>query len=212
MLTIRNFSKSFSEELIISVPLLELGSGMHWIRGENGVGKTTFFKSLAGIIPSEGKIEFNDGISLDKFPVRYRERVNYAEAEPLYPGFLTSKDLIRFIGKARKSSAQQQDRLIEKFGVHGYFHKPCATYSSGMLKKLSLVLAFLGTPKLILLDEPLITLDGAAQGTLIDIMNEYMREQDTTILLSSHQPLDSRDFSIKQRYNIYNKTLTPISA
>jgi len=98
MLTIRNFSKSFSDNLVISVPFLELKSGTYWIKGENGSGKTTFFKALAGLIPCEGSIEFNDGISLHHSSIQYRERVNYSEAEPLYPGFLIAKDLMRFIG------------------------------------------------------------------------------------------------------------------
>ncbi len=55
MLKVINFSKSFSGELIISVPMLELQLGTYWIKGENGAGKTTFFKSLSGLIPCDGR-------------------------------------------------------------------------------------------------------------------------------------------------------------
>ena len=211
MLRIRNFSKSFSEDLIVSVPSLELDAGAYWIKGENGVGKTTLFKSLAGLITCEGQIGFTDGISLQETPTRYRARVNYVEAEPLYPGFLTSKDLIRFVSKARKSSLEQQDALAEKFGINSYINKPCSTYSSGMLKKLSLTLAFLGTPKLILLDEPLITLDEAAQKTMVSLLNRYIREYQAIVLLSSHQLLDNKEIHIKQSFCISNKLLTSLT-
>ena len=212
MLRITNLSKSFSGDLIVSVPSLELRPGVYWIKGENGVGKTTLFKSLAGHLPCQGEIEFDDGISLHRNPVQYRERVNYGEAEPLYPGFLTSKDLIHFVGHARKSPPRQQEYLIEKFGIHTYFNKPCSTYSSGMLKKLSLTLAFLGTPNLILLDEPLITLDENAQEMMIDLLNHYIREYQAIALLSSHQLLDHKNLHITQSFYINNKTLTPLPA
>ena len=96
MVTIREFSKHYDNRLILAIPVLDLNPGVTWVKGENGTGKTTLFKSLAGIIPCEGDISVNT-ISLTNDPIAYRLRVNYSEAEPVYPTFLTAKDLVRFV-------------------------------------------------------------------------------------------------------------------
>jgi len=90
MLAIRSFSKSYGDELIISVDAMTFAPGIHLIKGDNGSGKTTFFRCVAGIAPSTGEISI-DTFSLKKEPIAYRYSVNFGEANPFFPAFLTRK-------------------------------------------------------------------------------------------------------------------------
>ena len=210
MLSFHNFSKSYNGQLVLSINHLTLTPGIYWVRGENGSGKSTLFKSLAGLQPFDGEIEFDDTIRIKKHPVDFRKRVNYSEAEPVFPGFLTSKDLIQFIGKIKESSQQQQDHYTDQFGIRSFLDKPCDAYSSGMMKKLSLALAFLGTPKVIILDEPLITLDEQTRAILITLIKEANEKNDIITLLSSHQSLDLPNLHITKAFEIREKKLTAL--
>jgi len=73
-----------------------------------------------------------------------------------------------------------------------------------MLKKLSLALAFLGDPKLIILDEPLVTLDEVTRGQFYSLMKE---KNDTIFLLSSHHEIRTGSLDITSTHIIRNKTL-----
>jgi len=207
MLTLKEFSKSYSGHLILQVPELQLEPGIHWVKGENGSGKTTLFKSLAGIHPCSGKISFDDDLDLHRNPIEYRRRVNYSEAEPVYPGFLTARDLIHFVGKAKGSTPGQCQYLVEELGITSYYSNPCETFSSGMLKKLSIALAFLGSPRLIILDEPLITLDEGARKVLYKLIDRFTSANNTIVLVSSHQDISETSLHVKQTLVIRNKTI-----
>jgi ABC-2 type transport system ATP-binding protein len=206
MLSIRNYQKYYNEDLVLSIESVDFEPGIHWIKGENGAGKSTFLKSVAGMIPFNGKIKLNEK-SITGDPVMYRLMVNFSEAEPLFPGFLTPKDLVAFIGKAKKASKDQMDYYAQQFGIHAYFEKPCETFSSGMLKKLSLTLAFLGHPRLIILDEPLITLDLVSRQKLMSLVEDQLRK-DTLFLISSHQNLGESELKVQSTLVISNKTLS----
>lgn len=210
MLTIRNFSKSYDDIIIVSIPELVLSPGIHWFKGQNGSGKSTLFKSLSGIVPSAGVVAFDDGITLHGQPITYRQRVNFSEAEPIYPAFLTPLEMMRFVGMAKGSTIEHQNQLFQKFGVSVFQHKPFGACSSGMVKKVSLALAFTGKPRLVILDEPLITLDDKSRSILTEIITDYVVRENAICLLSSHQQLEGTELLVSGRYVIQDNTVSLI--
>lgn len=160
-------------------------------------------------MPFEGKVLLEERFEPRKHPVEYRLRVSIGEAEPLYPAFLSPADLLGFVAEARRSPDGQTQALIETLGIN-YLTQPLGACSSGMVKKVSLALAFLGQPRVVILDEPLITIDQEARAALFGLINRYHREG-TTFLLSSHQPFAPTDLPLTARYTLTNRTLQPLS-
>lgn len=211
MLHFKNFSKSYGSHLILSIPELEMPPGLHWLKGQNGSGKTTLFKVLAGMLPYTGSIILDQNISLEKNPVLHRTFINFGEAEPLYPTFLTGLDLINLFTKAKKAPANQINQLIEQFNAGSYLGNSIGTYSSGMRKKLSVLLAFIGTPRIILLDEPLITLDEATVKTVYALIKEYKEHTGCSFLISSHQDIEMPELPLTATWLFKNQTVKPLA-
>nr|MBC7613142.1 ATP-binding cassette domain-containing protein [Pseudopedobacter sp.] len=206
MLHFKNFQKRYYSNPIIQIDDLILQKGIYWIKGVNGSGKSTLLKSIAGILDFKGDIILNKEISIKKQPVAFRSVVNFAEAEPIFPEFLTGMEMVKLFESAKKGTKEQSEQLIAIFKMQDYIHERLGTYSSGMLKKLSLVLAFLGHPNLILLDEPLITLDTEALGILCQLIIDKYHEG-ISFILSSHQDLNHELFPQSSILMVENKSL-----
>ena len=209
MIYLQQVQKKYDNKLILDVPEFTLDKGIYWIYGLNGTGKTTFLKIIAGMIPFEGDAHINT-ISLKKNGVNYRRQVSYAEAEPVYPSYITARDLVLFYQEIRKASQQQVDRLITFSGLGANLENPIGTYSSGMVKRLSLLLAFIGPAAWILLDEPLATLDTEAVHALPELINEYRQQYGTSFIFSSHQPFLSESLAIDRNFSITDHTIQPL--
>lgn len=204
MLEVNQYEKKYTNHLILAIDQLEIAKGIHWFVGKNGSGKSTFFKSIAGIVPFSGKLLVNGLSPQNK---KCKLVTNYSEAEAQYPDFVTAKDILKFIAYAKKAEKGQLDFLVSKLGVDLYWENSIATYSSGMLKKVSLVSGFLGKPSLIVLDEPFILIDAPSIENLYALINEYHLERDVSFFLSSHQDLIPDKLQINSVLLVENQTI-----
>jgi ABC-2 type transport system ATP-binding protein len=195
MIQILEARKAFNGTLVLDIPGLELPGGLYWLQGVNGSGKSTLLRMMAGMVPFEGDIRVN-GVSLRNSPVPYRKQVSWAAAEPLYPLFLTGRELLRLYQAIRKARHSQVDHLVNLFGMEQWLSSRIGSYSSGMVKRLSLVLALLGNTSLILLDEPLATLDADAAALLPSLVRDFRKDQGTSFIFSSHQAFKPGDLPV----------------
>jgi ABC-2 type transport system ATP-binding protein len=207
MLQLVNFSKTYQGRAVLRIDAFTFSPGMYWIQGANGSGKSTLLRSIAGVTPFEGNILLEGKLNVKQQSVAYRRLVNFAEAEPVFPEFLTGLELIHLFKVAKNAPPHQEDGYLESLQMTSYVHEPVGTYSSGMLKKLSLVLAFLGRPTCILLDEPLTTLEAAAVPVLYAWMADLHAEQGTSFLVTSHQPLTAEALPLMQPVLVDQATL-----
>lgn len=205
MLSLHQFQKRYQQHLILEIGSLDLPPGAYWIQGENGSGKSTLFKAIAGLIPFEGSICYND-LDNRKHRVAFHQRLGFAEAEPAFPEVLTGRDLVAFAAATKHVAQDEYAALTAAFGIELFYDQAIRTYSTGMLKKLSIALALLGQPELIILDEPYITLDRAGRETLDDILRKRL-ERGGTLLFSSHQEPTANGLPVSACFRISAKQL-----
>ena len=209
MLHIQQLHKAYGSHTILQLEEITLSPGVYWIKGQNGAGKTTLFRCLAGMLPFQGEVWLDDAYHPRQHPSAYRQRVNYGEAEPQFPAFLTGHDLMHMVAEAKQAPPDQLTQLCEALGVGEYRHQRISTYSSGMLKKVSLVMALLGQPRWVFLDEPLITLDPEAQEHLLHLVDQG-QQQGISYLLSSHQAWSTDRLPLTGQFHLHQQKLLPL--
>jgi len=208
MLQLRKFRKKYGNRLIVQTDDLVIPRGVTTVRGVNGSGKSTLFRCVAGIIPYEGSIELF-GIDQRSSPVKYRRRVSFSEAKPLFPGFLSGRDISSFYSVARSIKETEVADLSHALGVDEFLNDKIETYSEGMNKKLSLMLAFIGSPDLIVLDEPFAFLDEDSRGILISLIKKISESEQRNFLISNHISEYMHELTDCHQLRLENHSLVP---
>jgi len=211
MLYLSNIRKSYGSHHVFNIDELILPAGIFWLKGANGAGKSTFMKMLSGLISFNGEIRIENNISLRKNPVTYRLLLNHAEAEPTYPSFLKGTELVEFVSHIKKGTKEQVNEIRQTLGIDDYIKNPTGSYSSGMLKKLSLLLAFIGQPKWILLDEPLTTLDQSSQKALCELIMKERQQKNISFIITSHHDIEHTAIHFDKIFMLKDKQLLTIN-
>lgn len=155
--------------------------------GENGAGKTTFMKVLTGLLyPTSGDFNlFGKSIPSDILEMR-RHIGSTIEAPAIYPEYSAYRNLeIQriLIGNTDKEIC---DKLLTMVGLDGARDKKVKKFSMGMKQRLSIAMALVGKPRLIILDEPINGLDPKNISDLRNLLKKLNEENGVTLFISSH--------------------------
>jgi Cu-processing system ATP-binding protein len=152
--------------------------------GPNGSGKTTFIKTILGmVVPNSGFITFDKHNILHDW--KYRERIGYMPQIGRYPENMTVAQVINMMKDIRKLPSQMDEELTVKFQLQEIQNKKMRTLSGGTRQKVSASLVFLFNPDVLILDEPTAGLDPLAA----EILKQKIRkekEKGKLILITSH--------------------------
>ena len=188
-ITITNMSKVLKEQTVLNNISISLPKGqIYGFYGRNGSGKTMLFRAIAGlIIPTEGTIQvFDQVLGKDvSFPANLGLIIENVGFWPHLTGFENLK-LLAMI--QNKISDDDITNAIERVGLFEP-KKPYRAYSLGMRQKLALAQAIMEKPDLLLLDEPMNSLDEQSVRSMYEVLREE-KARGATILMCSHNKED----------------------
>lgn len=171
---INNLSKSFSEEILHDVKFRLDSNKVYSLLGRNGVGKTTLLKIISNLMEYDsGSIDSNG------------KSVFFVPETPQFLDYLSGYENLRFLCEIQNIPIVNLENYLKDSNIKSFVDELVINYSHGMKHQLSLASAFLISPDILLLDEPLTSLDPIN----IEIFKRMLREfadKDKTVLISTH--------------------------
>tara|TARA_B100000575_G_scaffold271688_1_gene253182 strand:+ start:1425 stop:2201 length:777 start_codon:yes stop_codon:yes gene_type:complete len=198
ILEFKNISLSYGNRLILDNINFKINEGQIFgMLGPNGVGKSTIFNLITGLIsPKYGKILIN-GHDATSFPIYLRTKRFKVGYVPQYGGYFNDlslhdnlKAISEIIIKDRNLRSQRINYVISKFELDSLKDIKAKYLSGGQKRKLVLALALLSEPKVLLLDEPFAALDVLTIKMLQEIIVNLQQESRITICICDHQARD----------------------
>jgi len=189
---LENIDKTYPRQprpVLRGVSLVVQPSEMLALLGPSGSGKSTILKLIAGIeAPDQGDIRF-DGKSILRVPTNRRGAVLMFQKAYLFP-FATVADNIGFglkvKGERKQTIRAEVARMLEMVELTGIERRYPAQLSGGEQQRVALARALSTRPRVLLLDEPLSSLDTAVRHTLQEVIRRIQREMGITTLLVTH--------------------------
>ena len=199
-ITISNLKKKFGDKTAIDIPEFSINTGeMLGLVGNNGAGKTTFFRMLLDLLKADsGNVLLGDidpALSED-----WKQFTGAYIDEGFLIDFLTPEEYFEFIGKVcemKQEAIEQREKDFEQF-MDGEIlgqKKLIRDLSAGNKQKVGIIAALFNRPELVILDEPFNFLDPSGQNILKKILKEYNQSVGATILISSHNLQHTVDIS-----------------
>jgi ABC-2 type transport system ATP-binding protein len=196
MIEAKGLTKHFGDvEALAGLDLAVPSGQVLAILGPNGAGKTTFIRTIATLTrPTSGSLMVH-GIDVEARPKQVRRVIGLAGQYAAVEGAMTGRENLRMIarlfGHDRKAARAAADSVLEQLGLEDAGDRLVRTYSGGMQRRLDLGASLVGSPRLLLLDEPTTGLDPRSRNELW-VAIESLSARGTDVLLTT-QYLDEAD-------------------
>lgn len=190
MLEIKNLTKKFGEKVAVDNIDLSVKSGeIYGFLGPNGAGKTTTIKMIVGMLMPDGGSISVDGIDAIHDDVEAKRHIAYVPDSPEIYDIMTGRQYLNFIADVFELSDEERnkqiDRYAEVFEMQDNLDVMIAGYSHGMKQKIVIMGALIHSPKLLILDEPMVGLDAKSSFRLKEIMRS-LADEGRTVFFSTH--------------------------
>jgi ABC-2 type transport system ATP-binding protein len=179
-------NKSFSGNTVLDNVSFTLERGdIAGFSGRNGSGKTVLLKMLAGLVkPTSGVITVNGETLGDGF---IKSAGMMIETPGFIPSYSGLKNLMILNSVSREKAEIGAIReLMKTLSLDPDSGKHVSKYSLGMRQKLGIIQAIMGNPDVLILDEPVNSLDTASVTIVLELLRKINAERQTTILIASH--------------------------
>ncbi len=159
--------------------------------GPNGAGKTTLLRLLSvQAYPTSGTVHYGD-LDVHDTPYRYLRKVGLVHAGPELPEHLTAVELLEWILRSRGHWTDDEgpdriDQLLNRLRLDERRSNLIGTYSSGMVQKAQVAAAFVAEPAVVLMDEPLRSLDTTTTEATVDLLRSFVEDGGLAVV-ASHQ-------------------------
>jgi ABC-type multidrug transport system ATPase subunit len=183
MIEMSDVRKSFGTQPVLKGVQIKIDRQTVGLIGANGAGKTTLLKCVLNLLDFEGSIRVA-GFDVRANPLEAKRMIGYIPQQfPLWPEMGVA-EAMRFVGELRGVGRPRQSQLLEEFDLAGHSHKAVSALSGGMRQKLSIAIALLSDPEVLLLDEPTASLDAWATREILTILESWKGRK--SVVLSSH--------------------------
>jgi len=190
VITVSNLTKFYGDfKALDSVSFAVEKGWVYGYLGPNGAGKTTTIRTMLGLLkPDQGEVQIA-GVNPNKDPVHALQSLGYAPELPTLQTFFTGEQVLDFMGKmfglATQARKERIKQLLDLVGLKEWGDKKIGKYSKGMVQRLSVALALINDPVVLIMDEPTIGMDPEATAHFRNLFTT-LSKQGKTVFISSH--------------------------
>lgn len=183
---VNGVSKSYSDFTLDNISFSLPSGTIMGLVGENGAGKSTTIKLIMNAIKADsGTISVLGKSNQSKEFTQTKQDIGIVLDEAYFPEVLSAKDLNTIMKNTYTNwDKEEYKNFLDKFGIS--WEKKIKEYSRGMKMKLAIAVALSHKPKLLILDEATSGLDPMIRDEILDVFNDFTRDENHSILLSSH--------------------------